>query len=78
MVWSESDGSQDGTAYYMQSVDDTGKTFTDSFKIATNVVSIDSVQVSGNNIYVLLYKQEEVQTATIGYSYGKVSLLQSD
>ena len=78
LVWSESENLQDRTTYYMQSVDDDGKTFTDSIKIATNVVSIDSVQVSENNIYVLLYKQEEIQTASMGYSYGKVSLMQSD
>ena len=38
---------------------------------------VDSVKVSGSNIYVLLYKQEFTQTPSIGYSYGKVSLLKS-
>ena len=77
LVWSNRDGTQKGSTYYMQSTDETGKTFTVPLEIATDVISVDFVTVHTNDIYVLIYTEEHAETPSTTYSYGKISLLHS-
>ena len=77
IVWNDFSPYGNGTTYYIQSGDG-GKTFDSAKTIATNVSSLDSVKPIDDDIYVLLYKQEYVQTPSQGYSFGKVYLLQSN